>query len=430
MNYEYLNINLFICSQYFDEHEEINDLLALSEVVPNIIEDKKVGWRMTSTNDECWRSDEHLLETKFRDACPAFVRLLSKQIYDKTQSTESLHAARVALAEEKDMGDEVGQEVGLEEVSSSKFDSEQERNGKDVHENKSNGSGIAIYNAEREDLKAPDVTDTPKTVEDEDEIEKLDGVQQERIEVPGSVENNSELKQCPTQDIEELECDEEGEDEIKNKEETTVDEKSEEVEESKAQFDDSTAPNDEAKAIMNSNLESSGRGVENTPTPRPEEDPAPPTIVTKMTLSLPSFKPATGCTNASDFIVRCFVARLRSGISVVKHGRSRWCKSRLRILHVHPDGSSLSWKPAIGEPTSSKRPPKLDLSNCLEIRHAWSSDPLHQNYTGTSILRSKCETINAHKVRRELLEWVLIQLSPSQIFAFIEFFAYLSAENS
>jgi len=117
----------------------------------------------------------------------------------------------------------------------------------------------------------------------------------------------------------------------------------------------------------------------------------------RMPMYLPNFRPATGCTNASDFIVRCFVARLRSGITVVKHGRSRWCKSRLRVLHVHPDGRSLSWKPAQGEPTSSKRPPKLDLSTCLEVRHAWSPDPLNPMFTGTPILRSKCEASNAFK---------------------------------
>lgn len=117
----------------------------------------------------------------------------------------------------------------------------------------------------------------------------------------------------------------------------------------------------------------------------------------RMPMYLPTFQPATGCTNASDFIVRCFVARLRSGITVVKHGRSRWCKSRLRILHVHSDGRSLSWKPAQGEPTSSKRPPKLDLSTCLEVRHAWSPDPLNPMFTGTPILRSKCEATNAFK---------------------------------
>lgn len=117
----------------------------------------------------------------------------------------------------------------------------------------------------------------------------------------------------------------------------------------------------------------------------------------RMPMYLPTFRPATGCTNASDFIVRCFVARLRSGITVVKHGRSRWCKSRLRILHVHSDGRSLSWRPAQGEPTSSKRPPKLDLSTCIEVRHAWSPDPLNPMFTGTPILRAKCEAANAFK---------------------------------
>ena len=117
----------------------------------------------------------------------------------------------------------------------------------------------------------------------------------------------------------------------------------------------------------------------------------------RMPMYLPTFKPATGCTNASDFIVRCFVARLRSGITVVKHGRSRWCKSRLRMIHIHPDGRSLSWKPALGEPTSSKRPPKMDLTTCLEVRHAWSPDPQNPMYTGTPILRQKCEAANAHK---------------------------------
>ena len=116
-----------------------------------------------------------------------------------------------------------------------------------------------------------------------------------------------------------------------------------------------------------------------------------------MPMYLKTFKPATGCTNASDFIVRCFVARLRSGITVVKHGRSRWCKSRLRVLHVHSDGRSLSWKPALGEPSSSKRPPKLDLRTCIEVRHAWSPDPLNPMFTGTLMLRRKCEASSAHK---------------------------------
>lgn len=121
------------------------------------------------------------------------------------------------------------------------------------------------------------------------------------------------------------------------------------------------------------------------------------TQTVQMPMRTPNFTPASGCTNASDFIVRCFVARLRSGITVVKHGRSRWCKSRLRVLHVHPDGRSLSWKPALGEPSSGKRPPKLDLTSCKEVRHAWSPDPDNPMFTGTPILRQKCEAANAHK---------------------------------
>jgi len=117
----------------------------------------------------------------------------------------------------------------------------------------------------------------------------------------------------------------------------------------------------------------------------------------RLPMYLPNFKPATGCTNASDFTVRCFAARLRAGITVVKHGRSRWCKSRLRILHVHSDGRSLTWKPAPGEPTSKSKPPKLDLSTCMEVRHAGSPDPLFPMFTGTPILRHKCEATNAHK---------------------------------
>lgn len=117
----------------------------------------------------------------------------------------------------------------------------------------------------------------------------------------------------------------------------------------------------------------------------------------RLPMYLPTFKPATGCTNASDFTVRCFAARLRAGITVVKHGRSRWCKSTLRILHVHPDGRSLTWKPAPGEPSSKSKPPKLDLSTCTEVRHAWYPDPLFPMFTGTPILRQKCEAANAHK---------------------------------
>jgi len=117
----------------------------------------------------------------------------------------------------------------------------------------------------------------------------------------------------------------------------------------------------------------------------------------QIPMCLPNFRPATGCTNASDFIVRCFIARLRCGITVTKHGRSRWCKSRQRILHIHSDGKCLSWKPAKGEPTSSKRPPRLDLTTCIEVRHVRTKDPLNPMVTSTEILRQKCEAADVSK---------------------------------
>ena len=94
---------------------------------------------------------------------------------------------------------------------------------------------------------------------------------------------------------------------------------------------------------------------------------------------------------------RPFIASLRAGITVVKLGRSLWCKSRLRVLHIHPDGRSLSWKPGKGEPNSAKRPPRLDLGTCLEVRHAGTPDPQHPMYTGTSNLRRKVRRKYAHQ---------------------------------
>lgn len=118
-------------------------------------------------------------------------------------------------------------------------------------------------------------------------------------------------------------------------------------------------------------------------------------------LYIPSFIPAHGCTNASDFIVRCFVARLRAGVTVTKHSRSRWCKSHDRILHILPTGYHITWIPETEDEAiakSTKKPPtKLDLTKCLEIRHAWSRDPKTRRYTGTSTLRSKCKEGTANR---------------------------------
>lgn len=101
---------------------------------------------------------------------------------------------------------------------------------------------------------------------------------------------------------------------------------------------------------------------------------------------IPNFTPAEGCKNASDFIVRCFAARLRHGITVLKHNRNRWTKSQYRVLYLLPDGKSLTWKPLAGEKDKGKRP-ILDLTKCTEVRHASTKDPANRRLTGTHVLR-------------------------------------------
>jgi len=115
-----------------------------------------------------------------------------------------------------------------------------------------------------------------------------------------------------------------------------------------------------------------------------------------MATKVPKFTPATNCSNASDYVVRCFCARLRSGITVIKHNRSRWSKSQLRILYLLPDGRTLSWKPMEGDEDKGKRP-KLDLMKCTEVRHSWTKDPETRKQLGTSVLRKRCTDKNINK---------------------------------
>ncbi|GAX12028.1 hypothetical protein FisN_8Lh127 [Fistulifera solaris] len=109
-----------------------------------------------------------------------------------------------------------------------------------------------------------------------------------------------------------------------------------------------------------------------------------------------NFTPAEGCKLASDFIVRCFVARLRHGITIMKHNRNRWSKSQYRVLYLLPDGKSLTWKPLEGEKVKGKRP-ILDLTKCIEVRHAWTKDPSRRKLTGTSVLRTHAKENMASK---------------------------------
>lgn len=121
---------------------------------------------------------------------------------------------------------------------------------------------------------------------------------------------------------------------------------------------------------------------------------------------VPNFMPAQGCYNASDFVVRCFTARLRTtGFTVLKHNRSRWSKAKHRILYLLPDGKTLSWKipeDEVAEENFKMKPhnqpnisskvkhPKIDLSTCVEVRHAWTKDPhAKDNKRGTAVLRHR-----------------------------------------
>jgi hypothetical protein len=110
----------------------------------------------------------------------------------------------------------------------------------------------------------------------------------------------------------------------------------------------------------------------------------------------PSFKPAHGCTNASDYIVRCFCARLRTGITILKHNRWFWSKSQLGVLRLLPDGKSLTWKPLDSKKDNGKFS-KLDLTTCIEVRHALSADPDKRQGNGTAILRRHCTNEMAAK---------------------------------
>lgn len=67
----------------------------------------------------------------------------------------------------------------------------------------------------------------------------------------------------------------------------------------------------------------------------------------------------------------------------------RLSKSTYRILHSIDNGRTLSWA-APSDSSPSKKFPRFNLVDCLEIRHGWTSDPLFPSLTGTKTLRRKC----------------------------------------
>ena len=109
---------------------------------------------------------------------------------------------------------------------------------------------------------------------------------------------------------------------------------------------------------------------------------------TASTLFIP-FIPTRNIFAVDSFTVRTFVARLRQGIIVLKHPRSRYSKSSYRILHSIDNGRTLSWTSPSNE-TPSKKNPRFSLLDCCEIRHGWTVDRDSPNFTGTRNLRKKC----------------------------------------
>lgn len=83
------------------------------------------------------------------------------------------------------------------------------------------------------------------------------------------------------------------------------------------------------------------------------------------------------------------MARLRQGIIVLKHPRGRYAKSTFRILHSIDNGRTLSWT-APSNTAPSKKFPRFNLVDCLEVRHGWTQDPETSQQTGTRTLRRKC----------------------------------------
>jgi hypothetical protein len=119
-------------------------------------------------------------------------------------------------------------------------------------------------------------------------------------------------------------------------------------------------------------------------------------------LQLPSFKPALGCISSDPFLVRCFVARMRKGVTVTKHSRSRFQKaSRAYILQLETDNETLTWRPCSSDSAasrgSSNHNKRWHLADCQEVRISSTMDPESPAFLGTSILRDKCDTADAHK---------------------------------
>lgn len=155
------------------------------------------------------------------------------------------------------------------------------------------------------------------------------------------------------------------------------------------------------KTDKGGNMEEGGgqlkEGFPNAPTPNR------PRLHTNSTISLdpslpsllPPFQPTRNITQVTSYEVRTFVARLRSGMVVLKHPRGRYSKSSYRILHTVDNGRTLSWT-SLDPEKGSRKFPRFGIGDVREIRHAWTEDVTHvtsrrlgslrhNRFSGTSI---------------------------------------------
>lgn len=114
------------------------------------------------------------------------------------------------------------------------------------------------------------------------------------------------------------------------------------------------------------------------------------------------FAPNSNVDDVSDFTVRTFAARLRHGFYVIMHNSNTGIRSssREKILYLNEDGKSISFsspKSRMRLSSQKKKRARYDLSECLEIRHAWDTDTSCPSLSGTKTLRKKVHESGQYK---------------------------------
>eukprot|EP00566_Odontella_aurita_P006996 CAMPEP_0113561780 /NCGR_PEP_ID=MMETSP0015_2-20120614/20163_1 /TAXON_ID=2838 /ORGANISM="Odontella" /LENGTH=742 /DNA_ID=CAMNT_0000463607 /DNA_START=175 /DNA_END=2406 /DNA_ORIENTATION=- /assembly_acc=CAM_ASM_000160 len=116
----------------------------------------------------------------------------------------------------------------------------------------------------------------------------------------------------------------------------------------------------------------------------------------RMPMYLPTFKPATGCTNASDF---------KSDASLLASAQASLLSSMADRGGASPAFAYSMFTPTggpyvetgAGGAVQLKKAPKTGPEHVPGGKARVEPDPLNPMFTGTHILRQKCEAANAHK---------------------------------